>query len=216
MQDLSLSRSSLVREEWCWSLSANVTKRLVEKVGSVSPVGARGLSPRSHGRLGLCQQESTSLEGNVLVPPEPATQSWPSGLFAANAECHAWGVGADQVPACGGHKTEAFTTGLGSLGCITSPMLQARRRLIWHCANAMKCLPVIQRIRQGELTLTTLPIAPQRVCNVPPLPIFYSQAPTAQLLQDPSEPALRVRLLRLDHFLHVVQPFLLQHQRGKR
>lgn len=64
--------------------------------------------------------------------------------------------------------------------------------------------------------LMTLPIGPHRagICSVPPLPIFYSQAPTAQLLQDPSEPALRVRLLRLDHFLHVVEPFLLQRQRA--
>lgn len=44
----------------------------------------------------------------------------------------------------------------------TSPMLQARRQPIRCCADAMKCLPVIQRIRQGGLTLTTLPTAPQR------------------------------------------------------
>lgn len=45
---------------------------------------------------------------------------------------------------------------------------------------------------------------------------FYSQAPAAQLLQDPSQPALRVRLLRLDHLLHVVEPFLLQYNGGSR
>lgn len=62
----------------------------------------------------------------------------------------------------------------------------------------------------------TMPIAPQRagVCNVPPLPIFYSQAPTAQLLQDPSETPLRMWLLRLNHFLHIVETFLLHHQWG--
>lgn len=78
----------------------------------------------------------------------------------------------------------------------------------------MNYLPIIQRLRQGEFNLTTLPTALQEavICSVPPLPIFYSQASTAQLLKDPSEPALRMRLLRLDHFLHVVQPFLLQHQ----